>query len=202
MRLMLLGPPGAGKGTQASRLADVYRAPHISMGDIFRANVQNETPLGREAKAYMDRGDLVPDDVVNRMVFDRLEQDDAAGGYVLDGYPRTVPQAVELEGFLAGRGEQLDAVLRFAVPDAELIGRLLGRAEREGRADDTEEVIRNRLRVYEEQTKPLEAFYVERRLLHDVEAVGGIEEITERALDVLAGLGRPARVEAARTDDE
>jgi adenylate kinase len=196
--------PGAVRRTCPRRPPDVYGIPHISTGDIFRANVQQETPLGREAQAYMDRGDLVPDDVVNRMVFDRLEQDDAAGGYLLDGYPRTVPLAVELDGFLAGRGEGLDAVLRFAVPEEELIARLLGRAEQEGRADDTEEVIRNRLRVYEDQTRPLESFYEERRLLHDVEAVGEIEEITERALGVLADLGHPApaRVDAARGDDE
>ena len=197
MRLMLLGPPGAGKGTQAIRLAEAYAVPHVSTGDIFRANVKGETALGREAKAYMDRGDLVPDSVVNRMVFDRLTQDDAAAGYLLDGYPRTVPQAVELEAFLVERGEGLDAVLRLEAPEEELVRRLLGRAAEEGRADDTEEVIRNRLEVYEEQTRPLESFYDERRLLHDVEAVGAIEEITRRALDLLAELGHPAPADRA-----
>jgi adenylate kinase len=196
VRLMLLGPPGAGKGTQAARLAEIYRIPHVSTGDIFRANVQNETPLGQEAKAYMDRGDLVPDDVVNRMVFDRLAQDDASGGYLLDGYPRTVPQATELGGFLAGRDERLDAVLRFDVPEEELVQRLLGRARQEGRSDDTEDVIRNRLEVYEEQTKPLESFYAERRLLHDVDAIGDIDAITKRTLDLLASLGHPPPVAA------
>lgn len=192
MRLMLLGPPGAGKGTQAAKIAEAYAIPHISTGDIFRANVKNETPLGQEAKGFMDRGDLVPDDVVNRMVFDRLTEDDTAGGYILDGYPRTVQQATELDGFLGERGEALDAVLRFDVGKDELVARLLGRAEEEGRADDTEEVIRNRLAVYEEQTKPLEDYYAKRGLLHDVEAVGEIDTITKRALELLAGLGHPA----------
>jgi adenylate kinase len=203
VRLILLGPPGAGKGTQAARLAQAYTIPHISTGDIFRANVTNGTPLGQEAQSYMDRGDLVPDDVVNRMVFDRLARADAAHGYVLDGYPRTVPQAVELEAFLSERGEGIDAVARFDVSEEELIERLLGRARAEGRTDDTEEVIRNRLRVYEEQTKPLESFYAERKLLHDVEAVGPIQEITERALDVLGRLRHPAPAHVdARGDNE
>jgi adenylate kinase len=200
VRLMLLGPPGAGKGTQAARLAELYGVPHISTGDIFRSNVKNETPLGREAQGYMNRGDLVPDDVVNRMVFDRLEQADAAGGYLLDGYPRTVPQATELEAFLAGDGQQLDAVLRFDVPEAELVARLLGRAREEGRADDTEDVIRKRLEVYEEQTKPLESFYAERRLLHPVDAVGDVEAITARAVDALTALGHAPASGSRRSD--
>lgn len=192
MRLMLLGPPGAGKGTQAVRLADAYRIPHISTGDIFRANVKNETPLGQEAKAYMDRGDLVPDDVVNRMVFDRLGEDDAAAGYLLDGYPRTVPQAEELHRFLEEQGEALDAVLRLDVPEEELVRRLAGREAEGSRSDDGVDVVRNRLRVYEEQTKPLEAFYDERGLLYSIDAVGAVEDITARALDVLASTGHPA----------
>ncbi len=189
MRAMLLGPPGAGKGTQAERLATAYAVPHISTGDIFRANVQSATALGAEAKGYMDRGELVPDDVVNRMVFDRLAQPDAADGYVLDGYPRTPVQASELDAFLAERGEALDAVLRFDVPEGELVARLLGRAQEQGRTDDTEDVIRKRLLVYEEQTKPLEDYYAARGLLHDVEAVGEIDVITQRALDLLTELG-------------
>lgn len=189
MRAMLLGPPGAGKGTQAERLATAYAVPHISTGDIFRANVQSATALGAEAKGYMDRGELVPDDVVNRMVFDRLAQPDAAGGYLLDGYPRTPVQASELDAFLAERGEALDAVLRFDVPEGELVARLLGRAQEQGRTDDTEDVIRKRLLVYEEQTKPLEDYYAARGLLHDVEAVGEIDVITQRALDLLTELG-------------
>jgi adenylate kinase len=191
MRLILLGPPGAGKGTQAIRLAEAYGIPHIATGDIFRENVKNETPLGIEAKGFMDRGDLVPDDVVNRMVADRLDRDDAGDGFLLDGFPRTVPQADELERLLGERGKPIDAVLRFAVPEGELYARIEGRAAEEGRADDTAEVLRNRLEEYRTKTAPLEAFYGDRGLVHDVEAVGAIDEVTERAFAVLTDLGFP-----------
>lgn len=192
MRLILLGPPGAGKGTQATRIAEAYGIPHISTGDIFRANVGESTPLGLEAKQYMDRGDLVPDDVVNRMVADRLAQADTSNGFLLDGYPRTVPQAVELETHLAERDRPLHAVLRFDVPEHELVRRIEQRAIEEGRADDTADVLRNRLEEYHSKTAPLEQFYAERGLLHDVEAVGDIDDVTKRALGVLADLGHPA----------
>lgn len=188
MRLVLLGPPGAGKGTQAQRIAARYGIPHVSTGDILRGNVRSGTDLGREAQAYMDRGDLVPDDLVNRMVFDRLGADDARQGFLLDGYPRNVAQAKELDAHLEAEQQSLTAVLRFDVPFDELARRVLGRAAEEGRTDDSEEIVRNRLEVYRTQTAPLETFYGERGLLHAVDAVGSIEDVSARALAVLAGL--------------
>jgi adenylate kinase len=187
VRLVLFGPPGAGKGTQAVRIAEHYAIPHISTGDIFRANVKGETELGREAKGYMDRGELVPDEVVNSMVADRLGRSDCAGGFLLDGYPRTVPQAETLDGFLADTGSPLDAVISLEVPEDELFQRLLKRAEEEGREDDTPEVVRNRLKVYTAETAPLEAWYRERGVLRSVDGVGSVEEITGRIREVLAG---------------
>jgi adenylate kinase len=189
VRLVLLGPPGAGKGTQAAVLAVAYEIPHISTGDIFRENVKNETPLGVEAKGFMDRGDLVPDEVVNRMVADRLDRDDAGDGFLLDGYPRTVPQAEELERVLTDRGKPLQVVLAFDVPDEELHQRIANRAELEGRADDTADVLRNRLAEYREKTAHLESFYSERGQLHTIDAVGDIDEVTKRAIQALSDLG-------------
>jgi adenylate kinase len=197
VRLVLLGPPGAGKGTQASVLAASYAIPHISTGDIFRENVKNETPLGVEAKGFMDRGDLVPDDVVNRMVADRLDRDDAGDGFLLDGYPRTVPQATELERVLGDRGKPLQVVLDFDVDDAELHDRIANRAELEGRTDDTADVLRNRLAEYREKTAPLAAFYAERGILHTIDAVGEIDEVTQRALATLRELGHDPVTDAA-----
>ena len=188
MRLVLLGPPGAGKGTQAERLASELGVPHVSTGDIFRANVQQETALGLEAKAYMDRGELVPDDVVIKMVEDRLTQPDAEPGFILDGFPRTTAQAEALELFLQEQDRPLDAVLRFQVPEDELLARLESRREEEGRADDDEEVIRKRLVEYRSKTAPLEEFYAERGLLRDVDAVGAVDDVQERASKLLATL--------------
>jgi adenylate kinase len=189
MRLVLLGPPGAGKGTQAKRIAAEHGVPHVSTGDIFRDNVKQATPLGAEAKRYMDRGELVPDDVVIKMVTDRLAQDDCEPGFVLDGFPRTVPQALALEDALARDGRPLDVVLRLVIDDEEAVQRLLGRSEIEGRSDDTEDVIRNRLNEYHTKTEPLEFFYAERGSLRDVDGVGEIGEVTDRALQILKGLG-------------
>ncbi|MFC5992685.1 adenylate kinase [Pseudonocardia hispaniensis] len=179
MRLVLVGPPGAGKGTQAERLAERLDIPHISTGDLFRANLRDETPLGLEAKRYMDAGELVPDSVTVGMVRDRLAQPDAAKGFLLDGFPRTVPQAESLARLLAENGDELDAVVEFVVPEDELVQRLLGR----GRSDDTEDVIRRRQQVYREETSPLLDFYRDRLLT--VDAVGTVEEITNRVFEVL-----------------
>jgi len=184
-RLVLLGPPGAGKGTQATRIATEHGIPHISTGDIFRRNVAEQTDLGRRAQAFMKRGDLVPDEVVIDMVGDRLAQDDCAAGFLLDGFPRTVPQALALEDLLAEAGTPLTVVLRFVIDDEEVISRLFRRASIEGREDDTEDVIRQRLAEYHGKTEPLEFFYTERGLLRDVAAVGSVDDVTARALAVL-----------------
>jgi adenylate kinase len=185
VRLVLFGPPGAGKGTQAIRLAERFDVPHISTGDIFRENVKGATDLGREAKGYMERGELVPDDVVNRMVAERVGRADCSKGFLLDGYPRTVAQAEAFDALLEEAGLGLDAVVSFEVPEEELLARLQKRAELEGRADDTEDVIRTRLEVYRSETAPLEAFYRERGLLRPVDGVGGLDEVSARALEAL-----------------
>lgn len=179
MRLVLVGPPGAGKGTQAVRLAERLDVPHISTGDLFRANLKDETDLGREAKRYMDAGDLVPDEVTVAMVRERLNHDDAAKGFILDGFPRTRMQAESLGELLAERGEQLDAVVELQVPEDELVRRLMGR----GREDDTEDVIRRRQQVYRRETAPLLDHYSDR--LVSVGAVGSVEEITDRVTQAL-----------------
>ncbi len=185
MRLVLVGPPGAGKGTQAARLAEHYGVPAISTGDIFRANVKNETELGRKAQEYMSAGALVPDEVTNAMVKDRLAQDDVANGFLLDGYPRNPDQAAELDTMLAQLGAELNAVLEITADHDVVTARLLNRAQIEGRADDTEDVIRERLRVYEESTAPLAAFYAERGLLTSVDGIGDVDEVTVRILAAL-----------------
>jgi len=174
-----VGPPGAGKGTQAQRLADRLDIPHISTGDLFRANLAQETSLGTEAKRYMDAGELVPDAVTVAMVHERLSGDDAAKGFILDGFPRTLSQAGSLGEILDERGEELDAIVEFQVPEDELVARLLGR----GRDDDTEDVIRRRQQVYRDETAPLLAHYSDR--LVSVDALGTVEEITDRVADAL-----------------
>jgi adenylate kinase len=179
VRVVLLGPPGAGKGTQAVLLSEKLGVPHISTGDLFRANISQQTPLGREAQKYMDAGDLVPSDVTNRMVEARVAEPDAANGFVLDGYPRTVDQADALEKILADMDTKLDAVLCFVVPEDTVVERMLAR----GRADDNEDVIRNRLRVYREETEPLLEHYD--GLVVTVDGVGEVDEVNARALRAL-----------------
>ncbi len=185
MRLVLLGPPGAGKGTQAAAIAGAYRIPHISTGDILRDHAARKTALGVKASEYMDRGQLVPDELVVGMVAERLARADTSDGFLLDGFPRTVPQALALEDALAASGTPLDVVLDFDVDDEEVVGRLVKRGQVEGRSDDTEDVIRARLGVYHAETEPLEFFYAERNLLCRVEAVGAVEDVTARALGAL-----------------
>lgn len=188
-RLLLIGAPGAGKGTQAERLADTFAIPAISTGDIFRHNVKNETELGKQAKAFMDRGEYVPDSLTNALVRDRLSQSDASKGFLLDGYPRTADQVVELDDILASNGTSLDAVVLLTADTDEVVRRLLGRALEQGRADDTEEVIRRRLEVYEEQTAPLISVYAERGLVIMIDGLGDVAEVTERILEGLAARG-------------
>jgi adenylate kinase len=182
MRLVLLGPPGAGKGTQAKALSAHFGIPAISTGDIFRANVSKGTPLGLEAKSYMDRGDYVPDSVTNAMVRDRIAQPDCQPGFLLDGYPRTLAQVDELNQMLVDLGEALDAVPQIVVPDDVLLERLLLRAQLEGRTDDSADVIRHRMEVYTEQTASLASGYADQGLLRQVDGVGEVADVTERLL--------------------
>ncbi|MDD5922805.1 MAG: adenylate kinase [Eubacteriales bacterium] len=202
MRTILLGPPGAGKGTQAAKMVEQYHIPHISTGDIFRENIKNGTELGKRAKEYMDRGELVPDDLVIEIATDRLTKDDCKDGFILDGFPRTVHQAEELDKFLAGRGEKLSVVINLEVGDEELMKRLTGRRvckkcgasyhivnmppKKEGicdvcggeliqRADDNEETARNRIRVYDEQTKPLIDYYEKAGIIANINGEKGLE---------------------------
>lgn len=180
-----MGPQGAGKGTQAARLAERYGIPAISTGDIFRANIKGGTELGRLAQEYTAKGDLVPDEVTNAMVRDRLSHDDVASGFILDGYPRNAAQVVELDGILADLGIELDGVLELTADRDELLERLRKRAEIEGREDDTEEAIARRLDIYAEQTAPLTDAYAARDLLVQVDGIGEVDEITERLVTEL-----------------
>jgi len=212
VRVVLVGPPGAGKGTQAQIIAARLSIPKISTGDIFRANVKGGTELGRKAREYMDRGDLVPDEITNAMVRDRLAEPDARDGFLLDGFPRNVPQAEVLNEMLGDLGSKLDVVLELRVDDDEVVRRLAGRRtcpncgriwhveldppQRDGvcddcggelyqRDDDSEETVRHRLDVYQEQTAPLTSFYESQGVLVGVEAIGPVEEVTKRAMDAL-----------------
>ncbi len=188
-RFLLIGPPGAGKGTQATLLAQAYSIPAISTGDIFRANVKAETPLGVEAKGFMDRGEYVPDSLTNDLVRDRLAQQDATAGFLLDGYPRTRDQVLELDDILGSDNNELDSVILLKADPDELVRRLLNRAKEQGRADDTEEVIRHRQTVYLDQTAPLIEIYSARGIVVEIDGLGQVGEVTERILNALTARG-------------
>jgi adenylate kinase len=197
-RLLLIGPPGAGKGTQAARLAEIYSIPAISTGDIFRSNVKNGTELGTKAKAFMDAGDNVPDSLTNELIRDRLEDEDAREGFLLDGYPRTTDQVRELDAFLASHGAALDAVVELEADPEVVIGRLRKRATEQGRSDDTEDVVRHRLEVYSEQTAPLISVYASRDVLVTIDALGEIDAVTARITEALVERGITATDAASR----
>ena len=189
-RLLIIGPPGAGKGTQASRIAQRYGVPAISTGDIFRENIKGGTELGKRVQAIIDAGELVPDELTNEIVADRLAQEDAREGFLLDGYPRTVAQVHALDEMLAPLNASLDAVVLLEADTDEVVSRLLNRAKAEGRSDDTEDVIRHRQHVYAEQTAPLIKLFAERNTLVTVDGLGDIDEVAERigsALDTKLG---------------
>ena len=191
MRLLLMGPPGAGKGTQASRIADRYGIPPISTGDIFRENVAAGTPLGTIAESYMRAGEYVPDDVTDAMVSDRLAQPDCRPGFLLDGYPRTLQQVKQLDTTLNDLGARLDGVLVLTAGADELVQRLLDRAREQGRADDTEPVIRRRQALYLQETAPLTVEYAARGLLAEVDGAGRVDQVTDRLHTAISRLRRP-----------
>lgn len=188
-RLLLIGPPGAGKGTQAHALSQAFGVPAISTGDIFRHNVVQETPLGVQAKAFMDAGDNVPDSLTNDLITDRLEQSDAANGFLLDGYPRTTDQVRHLDDFLAGHNAAMDAVVQLVADPDVVVSRLRKRATEQGRSDDDESVVRHRLEVYQDQTAPLIDLYTQRGLVVAIDGIGDISEVTQRIMSALTSVG-------------
>jgi adenylate kinase len=188
MRMILMGPPGAGKGTQAEVVAERYSIPAISTGDIFRKNASEGTELGIQAQRFMDAGEYVPDELTNLMVRNRIDEPDADRGFLLDGYPRTLAQVEELDGMIKHTGHVLDAVVVLTVDKEELVQRLLQRAETEGRADDTEDVVRRRQEVYHEQTAPLIDVYRDRGLMIEVDGMGEVDEVSKRVFDALVAV--------------
>jgi adenylate kinase len=188
-RLLIVGPQGSGKGTQGVRIAESYGIPVVSTGDMFRANIKEGTPLGQQVTAILDKGDLVPDELTSEIVRDRLLQDDAANGFLLDGYPRNAAQVEHLDVFLAGRGESLDAVILLDVPRSESLERLKLRAAEQGRSDDTDEAIAHRLDIYEHETAPILEVYGPRGIVDRIDGVGSLDEITDRVFAALTARG-------------
>lgn len=188
-RLLIVGPPGAGKGTQASRLSQNYDIPAIATGDIFRHNIKNETPLGVEVKAIVDAGDYVPDSLTNALVASRVEEEDALGGFLLDGYPRTLDQVAFLDELLAAKGQSLDAVIQLVADTDAVVARLRRRAVEQGRTDDSEEAIRHRQEVYARETTPLITVYRDRGLLVEVDGLGEIDDVATRIAEALSARG-------------
>lgn len=188
-RLLIVGPPGAGKGTQAARISQRFGIPTISTGDIFRYNIANETALGAQVKAIVDAGDYVPDELTNALVTDRLNEADAAGGFLLDGYPRTTDQVRYLDELLASHGHVLDAVVRLVADEDEIVRRLRQRAIDQGRVDDSEDAIRHRQEVYQRETAPLLEMFRDRDLLVEVDGLGAVDDISERIFTALAERG-------------
>jgi adenylate kinase len=185
MRVILMGPPGVGKGTQATNIVEKFGILHLSTGDILRAEVGSNTELGKKAKEFMDAGKLVPDELLLNMMENRLQQKDCTKGYLLDGFPRTIPQAEGLESILNKINHKIDYVISLTADETELVNRLVLRGKESGRSDDTEEVIRERQQVYWELTSPLSDFYRERKLLNEVDGLGTISEITNRIFKVM-----------------
>lgn len=188
-RLLIVGPQGSGKGTQGVRIAETFGIPVVSTGDIFRANIKGGTELGQQVTAILDRGDLVPDELTSEIVRDRLSQDDAANGFLLDGYPRNTAQVAHLEEFLSARGESLDAVLLLDVPREESISRLSLRAIEQGRSDDTEDAIAHRLDIYERETAPIIDVYSEKGIVDRIDGTGALDEVTDRIIAALDARG-------------
>ena len=188
-RLLIVGPQGSGKGTQGVRIAESYGIPVVSTGDIFRANIKAGTPLGQQVTAILDKGDLVPDELTSEIVRDRLSQDDAAHGFLLDGYPRNTAQVAHLDAFLSERGESLDAVILLDVPRDESMERLRLRASEQGRSDDTEDAIAHRLDIYERETAPILEAYGDKNIVDRIDGVGSLDEITERIVAALDARG-------------
>ena len=188
-RLLIIGPQGSGKGTQGVRVAEAFRIPAISTGDVFRANVKEGTPLGQQVQAIIEAGDLVPDELTGAIVRDRLAQDDAAGGFLLDGYPRNIGQVGDLDAFLDERDEPLTGVIELSVPREESIRRIALRAAEQGRSDDNDESIAKRLSIYESETAPILDVYRERGVAFEVDGVGTLDEVFERIITALAARG-------------
>lgn len=188
-RLLIVGPQGSGKGTQGVRIAEAYSIPAISTGDMFRAAVKSGSELGTKVTEIIEAGNLVPDELTSAVVRDRLSQSDAEGGFLLDGYPRNLGQVADLDAFLGGRGEKLDAVIELVVPREESIERLTLRAKEQGRTDDTEQVIENRLAIYERETAPILDVYRAQGIALEVDGVGSLDEITARVIAALEGHG-------------